>query len=102
MSDVRTRVDTFRREMTPNEYMANSIAFVKLVGIITTVYLLCAMMLGLLLTIMQRLRHRKRCALSDKYTAAFSMIYMVERLHGRRMQETRDRIIRAMWNNDIG
>lgn len=82
--------------------MANSIAFVKLVGIITTVYLLCAMMLGLLLTIMQRLRHRKRCALSDKYTAAFSMIYMVERLHGRRMQETRDRIIRAMWNNDIG
>lgn len=82
------------------QYLMSSIMFIKLIVTIVTVYIFSALVLSLIFIVMQKAQERKRSQLSDKYTAAFAMIYMVERLHGRRMNDTRDRVLRAIWDSD--
>jgi len=74
--------------------------FAEFIVAIAAIYIFSALGLGLMFTVMQKVRDRRRGQLSDKYTAAFAVIYIVERLHGRRMQDSRDKVLQKMWASD--
>lgn len=97
---MRTRADDGRYRMMSQESLISSIAFVEFIATIAAAYIASALVLGIAFAVMRKLRDRKRSRLSEKYTAAFAMIYMVERLHGKRMHDSRDKVLQAIWASD--
>lgn len=71
--------------------------FVDAVELFAAIYIVAALTMGLGFAVTRKLREREASKHSDKYTAAFAMIYVVERLHGKRLQDSREKVLQAIW-----